>query len=141
MKRSTVLDRARECVCGDRDQEYGSPENNFRLIADLWNAYLGEFDGELVIKPKDVAMMMALLKIARIKTGFKADSYIDLAGYAACGAEIDPDCFDDRPREPLRKDSPMTPEQAAWFEVGFFTPLHDIEERESEEEDSDEGHQ
>lgn len=34
-------------------------------------------------------MMMALLKIARIKTGTATeDSFVDLAGYAACGAEI-----------------------------------------------------
>ena len=34
-------------------------------------------------------MMMALLKIARIKSGTATeDSYIDLAGYAACGGEI-----------------------------------------------------
>lgn len=33
--------------------------------------------------------MMALLKIARIRTGTATDdSYVDLAGYAACGAEI-----------------------------------------------------
>ena len=33
--------------------------------------------------------MMALLKIARIKTGKATeDSFVDLAGYAACGAEI-----------------------------------------------------
>lgn len=33
-------------------------------------------------------MMMALLKIARAKAGSKPDTYVDLAGYAACGAEI-----------------------------------------------------
>ena len=34
-------------------------------------------------------MMMALFKIARASTGkYKADNYIDLAGYAACGMEI-----------------------------------------------------
>ena len=33
--------------------------------------------------------MMALLKIARIKTGTATeDCFVDLAGYAACGAEI-----------------------------------------------------
>ena len=32
---------------------------------------------------------LALLKIARIRTGTATDdSYVDLAGYAACGAEI-----------------------------------------------------
>jgi len=84
MTRAEILDAAKKCVCGDREQQYGSPENNFRLIAAFWGDYL-----EMHIEPQDVAMMMALLKIARIATGTDtADSYIDLAGYAACGGEL-----------------------------------------------------
>lgn len=87
MSREEILDKAKECVCGHREQDYGSPENNFKFIANLWNAYL--FDNEEVINPTDVAMMMALLKIARIKSGGgTGDSFVDLAGYAACGGEI-----------------------------------------------------
>ena len=34
-------------------------------------------------------MMMALMKIARVKSGGgTGDSFVDLAGYAACGGEI-----------------------------------------------------
>ena len=34
--------------------------------------------------------MLALLKIARIATGHaKEDNWVDLAGYAACGGEIE----------------------------------------------------
>lgn len=34
-------------------------------------------------------MMMSLLKIARIKSGGgTGDSFVDLAGYAACGGEL-----------------------------------------------------
>lgn len=34
-------------------------------------------------------MMMAMLKIARIKSGrYHEDNFIDLAGYAACAGEI-----------------------------------------------------
>ena len=41
------------------------------------------------VSPKDVACLMALLKIARIGGGRGTeDSFIDLAGYAACGGEI-----------------------------------------------------
>lgn len=29
-----------------------------------------------------------ILKVARIKTGVKGDSFVDLAGYAACAGEI-----------------------------------------------------
>ena len=85
MKRTEVLEAAAKIVCGERQENYGTPENNFRQIADLWRAYL-----HIEITPTDVAMMMALLKIARIKTGTATDdSFVDLAGYAACGAEIE----------------------------------------------------
>ena len=60
-------------------------------IANLWSAYLAG-TGKLtdIITPKDVAAMLALLKIARISSGHaKADNWIDLAGYAACGGEIE----------------------------------------------------
>lgn len=88
MTRELVLETALKCVCGDREQDYGSPENNFRRIALLWSAYLG--CPEEVITPKDVAAMLALLKIARIASGnAKDDNWIDLAGYAACGGELE----------------------------------------------------
>lgn len=84
MNRPEILQRAEQCVCGHREHEYGSPENNFQIIADLWTAYKGVNFNAL-----DVSMMMALLKIARIKSGTATeDSFVDLAGYAACGGEI-----------------------------------------------------
>ena len=86
MLRKECLQQAIECVCIERQEDYGSPEDNFKLISSLWSVYL-DYD----LKPRDVAIMMALLKIARIQTGAKtADSYIDLAGYAAIAAELDP---------------------------------------------------
>ena len=84
MDRKTVLEQAAICVCTDREAQYGSPENNFGIIARLWEDYTG-----YPITSHDVAIMMALLKVARIKSGHnKDDSYIDLAGYAACAAEL-----------------------------------------------------
>ena len=89
MTREEILNKAKECVCGQREQDYGTPESNFQLIANLWNDYLGFVDHDYDITPTDVAMMMALLKIARIKNGGgTGDSFVDLAGYAACGGEI-----------------------------------------------------
>lgn len=82
--REKVLNEARECVSGQRQLDYGTPEDNFSIIANLWSAYTGSS-----ISALDVAMMMALLKIGRIKNGGgSGDSFVDLAGYAACGAEI-----------------------------------------------------
>lgn len=89
MTREETLEKARQCVCGDREQDYGSPESNFATIAEMWNAYL-DANISRKISPKDVAAMMALMKIARIASGHaKDDNWIDLAGYAACGAEIE----------------------------------------------------
>ena len=84
--RERILSRAKSCVLGDRDKEYGSPEDNFGTIATMWNAFLGT-NG---IQPSDVAAMLALVKVARIASGHaKEDSWVDLAGYAACGGELD----------------------------------------------------
>jgi len=88
--REAVLEAAKLCVCGDREQDYGSPEQNFQTIANLWIDYLNAKSDPLDIEPKDVAAMLALLKIARIASGHaKADNWIDLAGYAACGGELE----------------------------------------------------
>lgn len=85
MTRSEILQKAEAIVTGERQQNYGTPEDNFKRIASLWNAYKGDDLFDAV----DVAMMMALLKIARISTGTQTeDSFVDLAGYAACGGEI-----------------------------------------------------
>lgn len=93
LTRADILHAAEKCVCGQREQDYGTPENNFKAIAKLWEAYLNKACTRGVnvrVEAKDVAAMMALLKIARIAAGGgKADSWIDLAGYAACGAECE----------------------------------------------------
>ena len=96
MKRREILEKASACVCGERDQQYGKPEDSFGLIARLWNDYLqcAETKGATVrldiISSRDVAAMLALLKIARIRGGQKhPDNWVDIAGYAACGGEIE----------------------------------------------------
>jgi len=91
--RAAILDAAKKIVTGDREKQYGKPEDNFAVIARFWEVYLSErcVDGgaEVTLNPDDVAMLMALMKVARIMTGtFKGDSYIDGIGYLACAAEI-----------------------------------------------------
>lgn len=93
LTRADILHAAEKCVCGQRETDYGTPEDNFKAIAELWEAYLNKACTRGVnvrVEEKDVAAMMALLKIARVAAGGgKADSWIDLAGYAACGAECE----------------------------------------------------
>ena len=83
MTREGTLDKAKAVVTKDRNDQYGLPESTFGTIAGLWSAYLGRS-----ITRKDVAVMMILLKCARTKHKVSDDTWIDIAGYAACGAEV-----------------------------------------------------
>jgi hypothetical protein len=81
--REDILYDAAQCVGHDRNDQYGEPENSFPQIAALWNAHLG-FD----LNSHDVAIMLALLKIARMGAGYKRDSYVDAAGYIGIAGEL-----------------------------------------------------
>jgi len=86
--REEILRAANAIVNGEREGQYGSPEDNFSRIAMLWNGYLS---GSItrVLTPVDVAMMMTLMKVARTVTGTGSmDTFVDIAGYAACGGEL-----------------------------------------------------
>lgn len=82
--RKTILDAAEKCVCKERNDQYGEPEDCFQDIANLWAAYKGvDFD------PFDVAMMMSLLKVARAKANPQhTDNYVDLCGYGSIAGEL-----------------------------------------------------
>lgn len=91
-RRAAILDRAKECVCRDRNAQYGEPEDNFAVIAELWQSYIkarcvGE-GAPVDITARDVAMLMVLFKIGRAATAIEAcdDTLVDIAGYAACAA-------------------------------------------------------
>ena len=82
MNRAEILLKASQAV-KDR-QEYGSPVDNFTITAALWTIILG-----VDVKPYQVALCQDAFKTARLlgKPNDK-DSWVDKAGYAACGAEV-----------------------------------------------------
>ena len=82
-ERTRVLEEANELINGQRQEDYGTPRQNFGVIADMWSVYLGTD-----IEPRDVANMMALLKIARLRLANHRDSAVDGAGYLALGHEL-----------------------------------------------------
>jgi hypothetical protein len=85
LPRVEALRQAASIIAGDRDVQYGGPEENFDRIAKVWSVITRyEFTRE------DVAMMMVGLKLARYgsKSGFQPDTWIDIAGYAGCGFEV-----------------------------------------------------
>jgi len=84
--RGSILDTAKEYVTKDRAADHGDMEDNFQRIAAYWNTHLGLIS---YIKDTDVAVMMTLLKVARIHSNTaNADNWIDAAGYMACGGEL-----------------------------------------------------
>lgn len=102
MNRQETLEKALDAV-NARPKSYGPPEQNFDRIARRWNVHLENRDLQLVkweggiaiaahLTATDVAILMADIKLARLEESpGHADSWIDLAGYAACGAEVSTD--------------------------------------------------
>jgi Domain of unknown function (DUF6378) len=85
--REEVLTTAEQLVMGDRNRDYSDPRDNFDQTAGLWSEYL-----KVPLKAHDVAVLMILAKVSRLSTSpGKMDSWVDIAGYAACGAETAPD--------------------------------------------------
>lgn len=71
---SDNLDRVKNMLEGEKAEEYGNPRTMFRNISRRW---FGCDDAEV-----DVAIMMAELKIERIKYDHgKEDSYLDAIAY------------------------------------------------------------
>ena len=93
-KREDLLRQAIDIVCSDRNNQYGEPEDNFSIIGELWGAYLtarcASTGVTVKIGAQEAADMLILFKVARSATATmpKLDTYVDIAGYAACAGAI-----------------------------------------------------
>ena len=93
-KRAEFLDTVESIVNNNRNSQYGGAENSFTLVATLWTIYLSTRRASTgtevyFLGPLDVALMMDLLKTARLATNITHfDSWLDKAGYAACGGSL-----------------------------------------------------
>ena len=82
-----VLEEAKDLIYGQRANDYGDAQSNFQRMADLVNPIIKKADGNLTAT--DMALVMIQVKIARLQeTPDHEDSWIDIAGYAALGAQI-----------------------------------------------------
>lgn len=90
MTRQQILEEAIKCVTKDRNATHGDPEDNFRIIAELWTIYLSAgLQQPIPIDSINVSAMMLLMKVSRLITSpHHQDHWVDIAGYAACGGEI-----------------------------------------------------
>lgn len=83
-KRDEILDAAHQLVNGDRAKDYGDALEMHQRIAAGWSQILG-----VEVKAHQAALCMAWVKISRlVVTEDHADSYVDLAAYAALAGEI-----------------------------------------------------
>ena len=71
------LETANELVSGDRNADYGHPFHDFSRTAGMWSQILG-----VEVTPEKVALCMIAVKMSRLCNQYKADSVIDIAGYA-----------------------------------------------------------
>jgi Domain of unknown function (DUF6378) len=89
--RTEILSEASKIISGDRDAQYGQPEDCFAAIAAHWTIHLrtrGILSEGQSIQDFDVGIMMTFLKAVRCAhKPLKRDSYVDGSGYFACAAE------------------------------------------------------
>ena len=84
LKRVEILRTAEGYITQDRAAQHGDMEDNFSTIAAYWSEHL-----EVFITARDVAVMMAMLKLARLKSNpGNEDNWVDACGYLACGGEL-----------------------------------------------------
>ena len=88
MNREQILSTASQYITKDRNATHGDAEDNFKNVADLWNWWLHGRE-MCTVNGFDIAMLMVLFKLARIKgNDSHVDSYVDAAGYLAIAGEI-----------------------------------------------------
>lgn len=106
-----VLLQALSAVTGARQKSYGGPAEAFPIAAELTRVYdtlrksSVERRGEKYSHDAtDQILHMILVKIARlITTPSHGDSWRDIAGYAACGAEVSGSDLTDMPVTTVQK--------------------------------------
>lgn len=76
--RIAILEHTSNLLSGPRAESYGDFGEQMRSIAGAFTAITGE-----EISPNHVAILLMLLKLRRLETGWDLDSCVDLAGYAA----------------------------------------------------------
>ena len=82
MNARDYLNEARATI-QDRGMDYGHPSDNMARTAALWSSYL-----EMPVTDYQVAMCMALVKIARSMESAKTDTYVDLAAYVSIAGQL-----------------------------------------------------
>ena len=89
--REQLLQDVSKIITGDRNREYGEPDQNIGRTYEMLRAYLGTRSG-LELEPEDVCAFAIILKLGRLShDSSKRDTWMDIAGYAACAGDVLPE--------------------------------------------------
>lgn len=83
--RVQALQEAIYLINGERDEEYGTPQENFGRIRALFDVIVPK---EKPWTLEEVCLVNIALKLARAVKGYKRDTIVDLAGYAGIMVEL-----------------------------------------------------
>jgi hypothetical protein len=84
--RAEILDEAKAAITQDRNNLYGPPSQNFEQMARMASVLGYSGPGGRELRPHDVSVILILLKLSRLTwSPDSRDSWLDIAGYAACG--------------------------------------------------------
>ncbi len=80
-----ICDEAKRITTGDRQNQYGPPDEDFRRTAGMLNSLFADKLREGFL-PHEISMIMACLKLSRMSwSPTKRDHHVDLAGYSRTG--------------------------------------------------------
>jgi hypothetical protein len=79
-----IFEEADKLIGGDRQNEYGAPDLMLQRIATIWEVVTGcEFT------PAEVSLMLAGMKMARLRGSLKEDTLVDLVAYVKLAHVVD----------------------------------------------------
>lgn len=88
-ERVNILNEAATLVTGQRQEDYGTPEENFQRMADYANIHFKKnLEQNIPFSAQQTAEYMILLKMSRVINSPTRDSYVDIAGYAGIAGEL-----------------------------------------------------
>lgn len=81
---TSILAEAQRLVYGQKEEAYGDAREDLERVAGMWGAVLGT-----PVQPWQVAACMVALKVSRLCHRRTRDSWVDVAGWADVGAQVD----------------------------------------------------
>lgn len=83
MDKTAILETANNLITGARADSYGDFQHQMGSISGMYNNLKGVTAGSPRLEPRDVALILILLKLKRLDVGWDLDSAVDTCGYMA----------------------------------------------------------